>query len=100
MSNANPSLSTVMKCGVFTNSKGRVVFVHDKPIPPLQWVEYDRMHNALNLVFECGRVQESGIELDHKIKSHLVCCKTITLSLIQDKAVVSSLSFPFVVKDY
>ena len=94
------NLNGQMRCGVFTNDRGEVVFVHDRELPgDIQWVEYDPEKQDFMFIHENGQSQQSGISLSRKTQDNLLKASEIIAVQLKDKQIVSQIKLSLVIHD-
>jgi len=93
-------LSAKMRCGIFTNSQGEILIIHDKIIEgSIDYVEFDSQEQSFFLIYDDGRMQALGIEFNAQIQSNLQHGTEVTLAFIQNKAIQSSEKVVFLIRD-
>lgn len=80
-------LSEVMRCGIFTNSRGDALLVHDQYISGLAWVEYDHTDRSLTLVYDDGRMQSFGYEISNRSGVNIRTAVNVHFALLKGGAI-------------
>lgn len=94
------NLNANMKCGVFTNADGTVVFVHDQQLPgEVGWVEFDPQQDDFMFIHENGKSQQSGVKLSKQTKKNLLEASEINVVLIQNKKLISQKTVSFIIHE-
>lgn len=94
-------LNSQMRCGIFTNAKGEVLIVHDEEIKgSIDYVHYDLSDLSFSLVFEDGRTQNLGIELDGKIRQNLLQGSEVTIAFLDGKTIKRAQHVLFLIREY
>ena len=95
------NLDNEMRCGIFTNSKGEVLIVHDQETQsPIQWIEFIPETKALTLVHEEGQIQNLGISVDDKMEANLLQAQEVVLAHLINKQIKSTQSVTLVIQDH
>ena len=95
------AMGDTMKCGVFTNTNGQILIVHDKEIEgALQWVEYDASFNTLSLIHIGGKVQDLGLEIKQQMQENIANSDQVTLAYMEGQQIKTVQQAILVVKDY
>lgn len=91
-----------MRCGIFSNAKGNITIVHDKPIEQdaVQWLEYDTTDRSFSLIYQDGEIQKLGIKLDEKMHTNLFKAKNVLIAYIANKKIISKQTLTIIVKQY
>lgn len=94
------SLKNTMKCGIFTNSAGEVLIVHDQSITDtIEWIEYDKTEDTFNIILDDGTLIPLGIALDQKMKGNISNGVEVKLAHIQNSQILSSQSVMLLIRD-
>ena len=95
------SLNQKMRCGIFTNTDGQVLIVHDQEIPhSIEWIEYDESERSISLILEDGALQNLGVNIDQKMHNNLINGIEITLTRVMHGAFSLVQTVVLIVKDY
>lgn len=94
------NLNDTMRCGVLTNAKGEILILHDMPLSdPVDYIEYDKQDKTCALIFEDGKVQSIGIDMDEKMEADLSHGIKVTIGYFSDKKIQSAQTVTFLIRD-
>lgn len=93
------NLNDTMRCGILTNSRGDILILHDMPLSdPVDYIEYDPQDEKFTLIFEDGKTQDIGIDIDEKMAIDLSHGLQVTLGYFSEKKIQSAQTVTFLIR--
>lgn len=78
-----------MRCGLLCNDDGKILFIHDAPLPrEIDYLFYDEISNILSLAYIDGETQESGLNITKSITQNIKSGTEIQTALIKNQSVL------------
>lgn len=89
-------LSQEMRCGIFSNSQGKVMIIHDKKLKnDLDYIEYDEHEKKISLIYMDGSLQDLGIDIPPDMLKDMSAGQEVDLLHLINGKITSSLKTVF-----